>query len=384
MNDELIDYRFKILYCVGVVMVCCGHTSGGGISLLADWFPYYSFHLALFAFASGYFYKQKYEENIYAYVRRKAKNLILPMYMYNFVYCFIVQILKKCGIIIGGDISLENLFILPITNGHQYGYNLGTWFVVPLFMVEVFNVLFRKLIKKYIDEQYEIFICLIYFLIGVAGNTLAYCGINTGWWLVLTRVSYFLPFYGIGISYKYKLEEMIANISTGKYILLLFIVQLCIICLCSAGIKYSAVWCNNFVDGPVMPIVVGLSGIAIWIKIASILEPICGKNRIVNLIADNAYSIMANQFLGFMLVKTMFMVASRVLPLFDDFDIVKYKTDLYYYYIPNDCNNILIIYVVAGIVFSIYVQRGIDIIKYPLINKVKLLYRKCNGEDCFL
>ena len=40
-SDHQIDYRFKILYAVGILMVLCGHCEGGGISLsLADWFPY--------------------------------------------------------------------------------------------------------------------------------------------------------------------------------------------------------------------------------------------------------------------------------------------------------------------------------------------------------
>lgn len=35
-----IDYRFKILYAVGMIMVICGHTRGGGISLFSEWFPW--------------------------------------------------------------------------------------------------------------------------------------------------------------------------------------------------------------------------------------------------------------------------------------------------------------------------------------------------------
>lgn len=59
-SDHQIDYRFKILYAVGILMVLCGHCEGGGISLsLADWFPYAGLHVALFVFCSGYFTRQR-------------------------------------------------------------------------------------------------------------------------------------------------------------------------------------------------------------------------------------------------------------------------------------------------------------------------------------
>ena len=57
MNKKKIDYRFKILYAVAILMVVAGHCDGGGISLdFAQWFPYEGIHLALFTFCSGYFF----------------------------------------------------------------------------------------------------------------------------------------------------------------------------------------------------------------------------------------------------------------------------------------------------------------------------------------
>lgn len=52
------NYTFKILYCTGIILVVCGHCNNGGLNLFFDWFPPYGFHLALFVFSSGYFYKK--------------------------------------------------------------------------------------------------------------------------------------------------------------------------------------------------------------------------------------------------------------------------------------------------------------------------------------
>lgn len=147
LNEKQIDYRFKILYAVGMIMVVCGHAKGGGISIISDWFPYGGLHLALFVFCSGYFYRSKAEESVPKYILKKLQSLIVPLYIYTVVYAIIVQISKLKGFEMGDDISFYNIFIAPITNGHQFIYNMGGWFVAPLFMVEVYNIIIRKILK---------------------------------------------------------------------------------------------------------------------------------------------------------------------------------------------------------------------------------------------
>ena len=45
-----INYRFKLLYFFGAVFVVLGHGCEESLNLFANWFPYYAFHLGLFAF----------------------------------------------------------------------------------------------------------------------------------------------------------------------------------------------------------------------------------------------------------------------------------------------------------------------------------------------
>ncbi|MBT9686789.1 hypothetical protein GPK70_03815 [Fusicatenibacter saccharivorans] len=87
MNKKKIDYRFKILYAVAILMVVAGHCDGGGISLdFAQWFPYEGIHLALFTFCSGYFFKDAALKRPGRYVCKKLRTLILPMYGYTIAY----------------------------------------------------------------------------------------------------------------------------------------------------------------------------------------------------------------------------------------------------------------------------------------------------------
>lgn len=360
-ENKKIDYRFKILYAVGMVMVVCGHTYGGGISLASDWFPYAGFHLALFAFCSGYFYKRSSESHIGRYIIKKIKRLLLPLYSYTIVYGIIVQILKNKGFEIGGDLTLHNLLIMPITNGHQFIYNMGGWFIVPLFMIEVYNILFRKLIGVFNINITEFYIFIMNLVIGITGNQLACIGYRNGWWLVLVRMLYFVPFYELGVFYKNKIERLDKQIPGIWYFTFIFTVKLIIICIYRKVPIYTASWCNDFTEGPIMPVIIGYLGIAFWLRIAVILEPVIGKSKYINLIADNTYPIMMNQFIGFMIVKTIFALFNRYTLLFEDFDWMNYKSDIWYYYIPGGLAHTLILYATAGIVVPIMIQKIMEI-----------------------
>ena len=102
----------------------------------------------------------------------------------------------------GGDFNLQNLTIAPITSGHQFVYNMGGWFLVPLFMVEIYNVLLHKLIKRIYKNTTEWAFGALEIFAGILGNQLACMGYRQNWWLVLVRMLYFAPFYYIGASSK--------------------------------------------------------------------------------------------------------------------------------------------------------------------------------------
>ena len=64
-------------------MVVLGHT-GDPIRLASDIFPYYSFHMALFIFISGYFYNPQNENKLWGkngYLLKKVKKLVIPYFI---------------------------------------------------------------------------------------------------------------------------------------------------------------------------------------------------------------------------------------------------------------------------------------------------------------
>ena len=194
-------------------------------------------------------------------------------------------------------------------------------------------------------------------MLGMLGIYIASIGYNTGWWLVLVRTLYFLPFWGGGILYRHVLEKYDC-LSNTVYFAIVFSIQLCVILYYGFAPSYAAAWCADFVNGPVMPIIVGFTGIAFWLRVSKILEPAVGRSRVINTIADNAYSIMIHQIIGFMALKTVFALLCKYTPFFHGFDFVRYKTDIWYYYFPKEVPHTAVLYLAAGITIPLLIAAG--------------------------
>ncbi len=352
-----VDYRIKLLYAIAACMVVLAHCRGGGIVLLFDWFPYGGLHVALFMFCSGYLYKDSSEKNAGHYILKKLKRLILPLYIYNLVYGLIVQLLHLFGFQMGGGFTLYNLLVAPLNDGHQFILNLGGWFVIPLFMVQVCTVLFRKFLRFCFKRTPEWFCALICIVLGIIGNQLAILGHNQGWELMLVRMLHLLPYFGIGVFYKHILEPVARKIPNWIVFATVLAVKLIIVLNLGRMPDYTASWCSDFIEGPVMPLITVTVGIIFYMRVAVILEPIASKSRMVNLIADSTYSIMMNHLLGILMVKSLFACISKFTPLFADFDWLSFKTDIWWYYVPFGISYMLILYVIGGLAFPVLVQK---------------------------
>ena len=357
MNKKKIDYRFKVLYAVAILMVVAGHCDGGGISLdFAQWFPYEGIHLALFTFCSGYFFKDAALKRPGRYVCKKLRTLILPMYGYTIAYGLLVRLLHRWGFQIGGKFNLHNILISPLNDGHQFVLNMAGWYIVPLFMVEILNCMIRAFFKRKGWQVPEWIFFAGAVLIGMGGNFLAIMEYRTSWWLTVVRILYFAPFYAMGIFYKKILEKYVDRIPSVVYFAIVFAAKLMIFLHYKTRLAYTPAWCNDFNQGPVMPIIIGFLGIALWMRIATIMEPVFGRKKWINLLSDNTFSIMENQFLGFLLVKVAFGTIANGTKLFLKFDWSRCKSDIWWYYMPKDVEQTKILYLLAAIFVALLIQ----------------------------
>lgn len=245
-------------------------------------------------------------------------------------------------------------------------YDLGGWFVIPLFLIQVFNVLFRKMIKKISIRINEYFIFTFYLVLGLIGVYLGEIEYNKGIWLVLDRFLRILPLYGLGILYKKKLEK-IDKLPSILYFSFLLFAQLIIITF-NGGKQITVVLedCRPVYRFLLTPYIVSFMGIAFWLRISNVLLPVIKDSKLIKIVCDNAYSIMINQYAGFMLIKTIWALMSKYTNFNLGFDMAQYKGNINYFYNPN--NQFAITYLIAGIVVPIIMQL--------VINKIKTLIFK--------
>ena len=361
---EKTDTRFKLLYALGMIIVVSGHAEGGGVSLFYDWFPPYAFHMGLFAFCSGYFYKDASGEDLSGYALRKAKTLLLPMYLWNCFYALLVVVSRRFGFTIGMDPGFETLVTMPLYEGSQFEYNMGAWFAVALYMVQIFTAALRRLFSVSRSRRREIACFLFCLLLGALGVYLAQRGFRRTWPLAVVRALYFLPFYAMGIFYRRVLEDH-DRLPHLLYYALVFLAQYLIILRCGRIPYYTPSRCDDFVEGGIVPFLVGYVGIAFWLRTAKLLAPALGRDRWLNAIADNSYSIMVNQYLGFMAVKTAFALLQSFTSLCAAFDMAAYKSNLAYFYAPGG-RIFYLVYLSAGLAVPIGMQKLVDLVKRRL------------------
>ena len=364
-ND--IDFRFKIIYFIDIICVILSHCKKkASIELnIQGWFEYRSFHMPLFMFSAGYFFKNKNVTTSFKYIKRKFKRLILPIYFYNIFYGIIIQILKKIGFTNNiREFSFKIIFIEPL-NGSGFKYIRPSWFSSTLFYVEVYNILKRKIlysIKKEIHESVYLIIDIIISSLSVFMSNKNYNKIANVMYLL--RFMHLNIYYELGIFYKNHFEYFIKKLRNDIFFLNIFIIKFLFHIYYSTApvFYYGASQYYNY--SPFTVIIISILGIFFWFRISEIIEPIAGHNYYINIIADNTFSIMINHGFAIDLVKTLFAIISKKTRYCKDFSFKKYYSlETAYIYIPNKILQVGILYLISSLVIPILIQK--------LINKIK-------------
>ena len=94
------NMTFGLLAGLAIIMVVAGHL-GYEIMTFGGLFPYYSFHVPLFLFVSGYFYQGSAEEHPIPYLKKKIRRLLMPYFIWNLLYGLFAWLLRAKGFCMG-------------------------------------------------------------------------------------------------------------------------------------------------------------------------------------------------------------------------------------------------------------------------------------------
>lgn len=349
LSSQNTNYTFRLLYVLAIFMILDGHIGTFDYLSFNGVFPYQNYHIALFVFASGYFinFKRSYTD----FITHKFTKLILPLYVWNFVYAGLVYYLNHYHTFnLGGEISLHNLFIAPIVDGHQYIYNMASWFLVPLFLLQLISFVILKpfSLKKgeltwLVTGGYLLVSLLLgYAVLSIAPDNAA----QRTFLLTLCRTFFFIPFYAFGVFYRYVLEKH-DTLNTPVYLTLILVSTIILRMI----FPYSDIvpsWLD-YVEEPIWVIyAICLLALLFWLRIARIFMPIMKQSTALNYISTHTFDIMMHHFVGFMIVKAM-------LSFFGNFNSNEFKNSIWYYHFPFGENLTTPLYIIITLVIALII-----------------------------
>lgn len=372
------NVAFGILSALAMLMIVAGH-QGYDILTAGGLFPYYSFHVPLFMFISGYFYRDEEEGQPLSYLKKKAKRLLLPYLIWNVVYGLLAAALRAFGgFAMGEAVSLKTLFVMPFLNGYQFILNYAAWFVPVLFIVEVMNLCMRLLLRR-LHVNSECLILASTLAVGMLVVQFAIEGRVWGLYKTPGRILFLYPCFQMGQFYKKKLEQR-DTLGNVLYFAIVLGVQV-LLHLCCNGLAYSSVWVTGFANGPVIPYVTAVSGIAFWLRVSKILAPLRESRQsdasaaqadakrqsapksaggFLLYLGRNTYAVMMHHVMAFMLVKMILAGTAAHTGYLADFDFVRFYTDIDYYYLVKGSEAFQMVYLAAGVGLPLLLQKGLD------------------------
>lgn len=362
-------------------MVIDGH-SWLGIDLYNYIIPYNSFFMPMFVFISGYFLEEKWDDYS-SFILKKIKRLLLPYYLWNVLYGMLIFFLTFFGVHYG-TFSLKNLIVGQLFSGECFDINSPAWFVPTLFLVEIIYASFRKLFANMWREYIAFALLLISSIFSIK---LSVCG-----WLMndydkrvqLLRVIFLLVFFEMGVLYKKHFEEYLKKASKILVLICAIVIDNIAIIVCG-DINFSVnrmgfnqiISYNNYML--IIPFITSIAGIAFWLTICDIVEPILGDNKWLNYVSSHTFIIMMNHVL-FMVIFNWILVGINFFYEIPNLDVDSVFNSSWYRY-EGFHNRLYLYYFGFGLFGSLIICRIIDGIKKALNNRKKLVKKQIEASD---
>ena len=346
-----MNMRFALLSALGIFFVVDGHLNNSYLDI-GGLIPYYSFHMQLFVFISGYFC-HSWEEGFLAYEKRKCKRLLLPYFGWNLFYGLLAAFLRGYGFSFGEPVTAWNLFAEPFCTGYQFILNHAAWFVPALFLVETADRGLSALLPPGLRAG-SLGRLILYLALGLGGIWISRHVGTEGFLLTLVRLLFLLPFYGAGTLYRRKLEKR-DRLGSPAYFALILAAALGL-ALTGRPVIYAVSHCRDF-PGYVTPYISAFLGIAFWLRVSRILEPAVRSSSLVRYMGRNTFPIMMHHMMVFLGIKTAYALLARQGGIFAGFDFAAYKTDFYYCYLPRGIVQLKVFYLAAGLFLPLIFKR---------------------------
>lgn len=307
------NIELTVLKALGILVVVSCHLGSNLFNLIGipinftrELFPEYSYHMPLFIFTSGYFYKCTYENNLMELIQKRFVS-IKKYFNCNLFYFFLSFLLVKLGLLSRNiEFNFNSLFIEPFLGGFQFYFNGPGWFVPFLFLLQIIYVCLRKSLSLFfisfsnksslcLNSEVIYFICLV--ILGVFSTSLSnkYPVINDNMNIFQSflRILFGLQFFQLGFLYKEFIEEKI-NLSLLSFSLIIISK---VIIYSIFGYYTFSLRTIKFNNHFILPFIVSILGILYLLHLTKFIIKLIIKlnskvTSFICIIGNNTWSIM--------------------------------------------------------------------------------------------
>lgn len=371
MRTKERNFTFDLLYVLAIIMVVDDHTYSQ-LGILKGIFPYDSFFMPLFVFASGYFYKK---QEVAKNIKHKTKKILMPYMIWNIVMLGITMVIDG---IIGTNWSngvdiwkiLKSFFLGPLvtTNG-------PSWFVIMLFWISILYNLIRSVIKP--KKINDFILTVVSIITGIISVYLSSIGWNKKSDVVLfiLRTVFYIQFYHLGYVFKQYIEIKIKN--SNKYMICSICVVINVILIAIYGDKVNFYSTSNMRGFSYwyLPLVTSITGITFWYIVMDYLASKIKSSKIITLIAQNTFVIMETHLLFANILNIIFFICKKIgIKYFERFNTKDFIQSAWNGAAWKMNSRFGIIGFLLGI--------SLSILTVFVLNKVKEKIKKMKGLEC--
>lgn len=354
------NLAFRYLYGFAILFVLLSHCDGGGVEMLSNWMHFGAFHLGIFVFGSGYFFREEKLLNPRLYLWNKVKRLLIPLWCWNLFYGLLLTLLHGLNFTFGEPLTLRGILLFPLNSENLYVLNMGSWFIFPFFCVQILygagKLLLNLLGRPKVTDR---ILQALFVTAGFAGVYFAGHGYHEYALYPVFRILYFMPFYAFGMLYRDFLEKYLSKAPAALYFGTCLLISLMLNARFGKAVYVIPSSCD-YPFGMWATYLAGAVGILFWLRVSTVLADF-GKECIPLLVLGRStWDIMFHQFAGIMAVKAVFAVTGRIFGIFRDFDPAAFSGDIWYLYRPGGMKEFALLYVLGAIGISLGVKALLE------------------------
>lgn len=289
--------------------------------------------------------------NVFGFIKRKFLRLIVPYFIWNFVYFGIMFLLQNNPIfsfsIFTGEVTWKNFVLVPFQQGRGFGYNVAAWFLPFLFLVEALYCAIRYCLAKVFRNQ-EFPLVLVFFLIACAGIRLSRLKWASPWRVGVTRAMYGAFWYAFAVYYREKLETIdwkipalvaiAGNMLVSAFLILRF------------GNDTPVIYAANFSPRATLIFLRAGLGIWFWLRVSRLLAPVVVRSKAALFFAKHTFSLMIHQGLAGLVLNGMIYK----LRLVSNFDVEAYRSKIWFGVGPDTFRVVYLILIPAMILIPVW------------------------------